>query len=91
MENHVIGSAEVIFDAVEKLVSRLFFYFDVDSSLVSHLRRRVSLRGRLFVSLDAIFETLDGFTNIAAHVADLFGAEYQHYDDQYNQPVPNTK
>jgi hypothetical protein len=55
------------------------------------LRTIVQLSGCVVSGLHSILEPLDRATQILSDVAEFLGAEDHHYDQQYDQPVPDTE
>src|SRR6478735_5832796 len=67
---------------------RFFLGVDVDRGFIgNHLGRRYG-SGFVFLTLDAILESLDGLAHIGTHIAQLFGSKQQHDDDKHDHPVP---
>src|SRR3989442_15402017 len=71
------------------LVLGLFLDFALDR-LAGHLRRGTRI-GSLVALAHAVLETAHGAAEVRADVAQLLGAENQHYDPQDDQPVPNAE
>src|SRR5271167_4779906 len=67
------------------------FHFAINGLAAGDLRRGNSTGRSVAAFTHAVLETAHGAAQIRADVAQFLGAEYQHYDDQNDQPVPDAE
>jgi hypothetical protein len=84
-EHYAPGGTHPAGTGAKQSAFRFFLHFDVDSPFVRDLRCCAVLRcGLVFLAFYAVLETLDSLADVGTHIAEFFGTEYQHHNDQHN-------